>query len=120
MLTAPEHAAEARRSITRGAQDAADGLLLQASNQAWHAAKHAINAAAASRSRSPVQYAEKRRFIDDLADEPGGSNLKQWFSYPWQLHGNADQGFLPAGDVSESVRMTGLLVDRLLAIAGYP
>ena len=116
MLTAPEHAAEARRSITRGAQDAADGLLLQASNQAWHA----INAAAASRRRRPVQYAEKRRFIDELADEPGGSNLKQWFSYPWQLHGNADQGFLPAGDVAESVRMTGLLVDRLLVIAGYP
>ena len=122
MLTAPEHAAEARLSMARAERDVADSELLQASSQAWHAAKHAINAAAASRNRrpAPVQYPEKRRFIDELAAEPGNGDLKQRFSYPWQLHGNADQGFLPAADVVGAVRMTRLLVDHLLAIAGYP
>ena len=120
MLTAPEHAAEARLSMARADRDVADGELLQASNQAWHAAKHAINAAAVSRSRRPVpvQYLEKRRLIDELTAEPGNSNLKRWFAHPWQLHGNADQGFLPASEVAESVRITGLLVNRLLETAG--
>ena len=121
MLTITEHAAEAQLSIARAERDVADGALLQASNQAWHAVKHAINAVAVSRNRSPapVQYPEKRRFIDELAVEPGNNGLKQWFGHPWQLHGNADQGFLPAGDVTQSVRMTRRLVDRLLDLAGH-
>lgn len=79
MLTAPEHASEAHLSIARAERDVADGELLQASIQAWHAAKHAINAAAASRNRSPapVQYIQKRRFIDELVAEPGNGNLKR-------------------------------------------
>ena len=107
--------------MERAERDVADGYLLQASNQAWHATKHAINAAAASRNRrpAPVQYIEKRRFIDELVAEPGNGNLKRWFGHPWQLHGNADQGFLPASDVAQSVLMTRLLVDHLLTIASY-
>lgn len=120
MLTMQEHADEARLSAGRMMQDVADGLSLQASSQAWHAAKHAVNAAVASRNRRPVQYAEKRRVSDELAAEPGNSNLKQWFSYPWRLHGNADQGFMDDNDVAEAVRITGLLVNRLLTIAGCP
>ena len=120
MLTIAEHADEARLSIGRAEQDVSYGKLLQASNQAWHAAKHAINAAAVSRNRSPVTYPAKREFIDELVPEPGNSDLKRWFSHPWRLHGNADQGFMTASDVAQSVRETRLLVDRLLAIAGYP
>lgn len=70
MLTPREHADEAALSAMRMMQDVADGQLLQASNQAWHAAKHAVNAAAAARGRNPVKYSEKRRFMDELADEP--------------------------------------------------
>ena len=120
MLTLSEHAAEAQLSMARAEQDVADGNFMQASNQAWHAAKHAVNAAAVSRNRSPVQYAAKRHFIDELVVEPGNTDLKRWFAYPWKLHGNADQGFLAAGAVGESVRMTRQLVNRLLTIAGYP
>ena len=119
MLTIPEHAAEAQLSIMRAEQDVAGGRPLQASNQAWHAAKHAVNAVAASRNRSPVQYVEKRRFIDELVAEPGNADLKRWFSHPWKLHGNADPGFLPADRVAESVHITRQLVDGLLGIAGY-
>ena len=68
--------------MERAERDVADGYLLQASNQAWHATKHAINAAAASRNRrpAPVQYIEKRRFIDELVAEPGNGNLKRWLA----------------------------------------
>ena len=120
MLATAEHAAEARLSIARSVQDLADGLYLQASNQAWHAAKHAINAVAASRNRNPVQYVHKRDFLSELAEELGDDDLEAWFTYPWQLHGNADQGFLTAEAIATSVEKTRLLVNRLLAIAGYP
>lgn len=119
MLTTAEHAAEARLSITRSVRDLADGLYLQASNQAWHAAKHAINAVAASRNRNPVQYVHKRGFLSELAEELGDNNLEAWFTYPWQLHGNADQGFLTSAAVATSVEKTRLLVERLLEIAGH-
>lgn len=119
MLATAEHAAEARLSIARSVRDVGDGHYLQGSNQAWHAAKHAINAVAASRNRNPVQYVQKRQFLTELAEELRDSDLEAWFSYPWQLHGNADQGFLTAQAVATSVEKTQLLVDRLLAIAGY-
>ena len=120
MLTAQRHADEARLSMMRARQDASDGELLQASNQAWHAAKHAINTMAATRGRSPVKYPEKRDFIRELSREPGNDNLAKWLSDAWRLHGNADQGFMNADDVAHDVRATGLLVNRLLTIAGYP
>ena len=119
MLDAAEHAAEARLSIARSVRDVVDGRYLQSSNQAWHATKHAINAVAASRNRNPVQYVQKRQFLTELAEELGDSDLEAWFSYPWQLHGNSDQGFLASEEVAVSVEKTRLLVDRLLAIAGY-
>jgi len=97
-----------------------DGEFIQASNQAWHAAKHAINAAAVSRNRAPVKYPEKRDFVRELIQEPGNENLGAWLSDTWRLHGNADQGFMTAGDVDRDVRITTLLVNRLLQIAGYP
>ena len=117
MLSLSQHGTEAQLSMARAEQDVVDGNLLQASNQAWHAAKHAVNAAAVSRNRSPVQYAAKRRFIDELVVEPGNTDLKRWFAYPWNLHGNADQGFLPDAAVGESARMTRQLVNRLLTLA---
>lgn len=120
MLVADDHAAEARLSITRSVLDVRSGLYLQGSNQAWHAAEHATNAVAASRDRNPVQYVHKRDFLSELADELGDNDLEAWFAYPWQLHGNADQGFLTAEAVATSVEKTRLLVNRLLAIAGYP
>lgn len=117
MLTTREHADEAALSMMRMMQDVADGQLLQASNQAWHAAKHAVNAAAA-RGRNPVKYSEKRRFMDELADEPGNEPVRVLMRDPWQLHGNADQGFMTAGEVAIAVRATEQLVIRLLEIAG--
>ena len=120
MLSAAEHAAEARLSIARSVRDVTGGHHLQSSNQAWHAAKHAINAVAASRNRNPVQYIQRRHFLTDLAEELGDSDLEAWFSYPWRLHGNADQGFMASEEVVISVEKTQLLVDRLLSIAGYP
>lgn len=116
MLTIAEHAAEARLSMTRAEGNAADGELIQASNQAWHAA----NAAAVSRSRIAVQYVAKRCFVEELASEPGNYHLEDWLAYTWRLHGNADQGSMPSEKVAEGVENTRLLVDRLLAIAGYP
>ena len=101
-------------------QDVADGRLLQASNQAWHATKHAVNAAAVSRRINPVKYSEKRKFLEDLAAEPGNRAILRWMEHPWRLHGNADQGFLPADRVAVAVQATNLLVDRLLVIAGHP
>ena len=120
MLTAQQHADEARISVTRALQDVSDGQFLQASNQAWHAAKHAINAAAVSRNLAPVKYPEKRDFVKELVKEPGNENLTKWLSDAWRLHGNADQGFMVAGDVARDVQITALLVNRLLQIAGYP
>ena len=120
MLSIQEHADEARLSAARMRQDAADGLLLQASNQAWHATKHAINAGAAPRRLNPVKYPEKRKFLEDLAAEPGNDVIFEWMEHPWRLHGNADQGFLSTDRVTESVSMTELLVNRLLVIASYP
>lgn len=119
MLTTKEHAAEALLGMTRADRDVADGELLQASNQAWHAAKHAVNAAAVSRSRNAVQYAAKRRFVQELAAESGNYRLEDWLAYTWRLHGNADQGFMPPAKVAEGVATTRLLVDRLLEIAGH-
>lgn len=120
MLSTAEHAAEARLSIARSVSDVVDERYLQSSNQAWHAAKHAINAVAASHNQNPVQYAQKRQFLTELAEELGDSDLEAWFSYPWQLHGNADQGVLAPEEVTVSVEKTRLLVNRLLTIAGYP
>ena len=120
MLTIQEHADEARLSAGRMMQDVADGLSLQASSQAWHAAKHAVNAAAVSRRLNPVKYPEKRKFLEDLAAEPGNRAIFRWMEHPWRLHGNADQGFMDDNDVAEAVRITGLLVNRLLTIAGCP
>ncbi len=119
MLTITEHAVEARLSMTRAERNVADGELLQASNQAWHAAKHAINAAAVSRSRNAVQYVSKRRFVEELASELGNYHLEDWLAYTWRLHGNADQGFMLPAKVAEGVAKTKLLVDRLLEIAGH-
>lgn len=118
MLTTREHADEAALSMMRMMQNVADGQLLQASNQAWHAAEHAVNAAAAARGRNPVKYSEKRRFLDELADEPGNEPVRVLMRDPWQLHGNADQGFMTAGEVAIAVRATEQLVIRLLEIAG--
>lgn len=101
----------------RMTQDVADGRLLQASNQAWHAAKHAVNAAAVARGRNPVKYSEKRRFLGELADESGNEMVRVLMQDPWQLHGNADQGFMTPGEVAISVRATEQLVSRLLKIA---
>lgn len=120
MLTAREHADEASLSVMRMMQDVADGQLLQASNQAWHAAKHAVNAAAVARGRNPVKYSEKRRFLGELADEPGNEPIRVLMQDPWQLHGNADQGFMTPGEVAISVHATERLVIRLLEIAGEP
>lgn len=117
MLTTQEHANEARLSARRMTQDVADGLLLQASNQAWHATKHAVNAVAVSRRLNPVKYPEKRKFLSDLADEPGNSAVLLWMEHPWRLHGNADQGFMPADRVADAVQATDLLISCLLAIA---
>ena len=79
-----------------------------------------LNAVAASRNRNPVQYVQKRQFLTELAQELGDSDLESWFSYPWRLHGNVDQGFLTSEAVAMSVEKTQLLIDRLLTIAGYP
>lgn len=117
MLTTTEHANEARLSARRMSQDVADGLLLQASSQAWHATKHAVNAVAVSRSLNPVKYPEKRRFLLDLAGEPGNHAILLWMEHPWRLHGNADQGFMSADRVVDAVRATDLLISRLLTIA---
>lgn len=119
MLSLSQHATEAQLSMARAEQDVVDGNLLQASNQAWHAAKHAVNAVAVSRNHNPVQYVEKRKFIDELVVESGNADLKRWFSHPWKLHGNSDQGFLAASDVAISVEKTRQLVDRLLRITDY-
>ena len=67
-----------------------------------------------------MQYVQKRQFLTELAEELRDNDLEAWFSYPWQLHGNADQGFLASEEVAASVEKTQRLVDRLLAIAGYP
>ena len=120
MLRSTEHAAEARLSETLMVQELQAGRLLQASNHAWHATKHAINAAAVSHGREPVTYREKRLFLQELASESGDGILWNWMRHPWRLHGNADQGFMQASEVAESVRITELLIDRLLTIAGYP
>ena len=120
MLTIAEHATEARLSIDRAELNVADGELLQASNQAWHAAKHAINAAAVSRGRNPVQYAAKRRFVEELGSEPNNEHLELWLAHAWRLHGNADQGFMPPEKAAEGVEKTELLVNCLLSIAGCP
>ena len=117
MLTTQEHANEARLSARRMMQDVTNGLLLQASNQAWHATKHAINAVAVSRNLNPVKYPEKRKFLSDLADEPGNHAVFLWMEHPWRLHGNADQGFMPANRVDDAIRATDLLIRHLLAIA---
>lgn len=119
MLSVSEHVAEVRLSGALMVQETASGRLLQASNHAWHATKHAINAAAISRGREPVTYPEKRAFLQGLAAEPGNEVFLNWMRQPWRLHGNADQGFMSASEVAEAVRITGLLVSRLLAIAGH-
>ncbi len=56
--------------------------------------------------------------MDELADEPGNEPVRVLMQDPWQLHGNADQGFMTAGEVAIAVRATEQLVIRLLEIAG--
>ncbi|MCY3692749.1 MAG: hypothetical protein OXI54_01660 [Chloroflexota bacterium] len=120
MLSAIVHADEARRSANLMAQNFADDKLLQASNQAWHATKHAINAAAVSRGRTPVTYQAKKFFLQELAEEPGNQIFWDWMRPPWRLHGNLDRGFMTSYQVADAVEITGMLVNRLLAIAGHP
>lgn len=120
MLSAIVHADEARRSANLMTQNLADSRLLQASSQAWHATKHAINAAAVSRGRAPVTYQAKKLFLQELAAEPGNQIFWDWMRPPWRLHGNADQGFMKNYQVADAVEITELLVNRLLQIAGYP
>lgn len=120
MLSAAVHADEARYSANLMTQNLADGRSLQASNQAWHATKHAINAAAVSRGHVPVTYQAKKLFLQELAAEPGNQIFWDWMRPPWRLHGNADQGFMTSHQVADVVEITGMLVDRLLTIAGYP
>ena len=120
MLSSTAHADEARRSAILMINDLANSRLLQASNQAWHATKHAINAAAVSRGRTPVTYQAKKLFLQELAAEPGNQIFWDWMRPPWRLHGNADQGFMTSYQVADAVEITGMLVNRLLAIAGYP
>ena len=93
-----------------------NGHPLQASEMAWGAVVHRLNAIARQRRWAHGSHHHLEQIIDRLTAETGDNDVGWLFEAAEALHGNFYNNFMPPGVVDVGIEKVKLLLDKLTDI----